>query len=633
MAKKDEWLGDVQLDEDEGEDDGQDWGDWNADQEEEGDDLDSNILCLFCCSIFNSSSALFHHCRSIHYFDFRAITKTLALDFYASFNLINYVRSQVAENRCWSCRHTCQSKQDLQNHLHETFSLEDTIFPWADDKYLKPFMQEDPLLYSFGEDYESEDEDTTAVNKISDLVNCERICMEDDSSLEEHLYDFNTQEDGRKEIASTSNCCLNVANPSEVMVDGVDVKEDCCSSHGKSKDKHWEICSAKAAVTNEIKNVNKNYFGSYSSFAIHREMISDKVRTDAYRQAILNNPSLLHGAAVLDVGCGTGILSLFAAQAGASSVIAVEASEKMASVATEIAKNNGLLWSGSPNNRISQCTGVIRVVQGMVEELDNSIDIQPHSIDVLLSEWMGYCLLYESMLSSVLFVRDLWLKPGGAIIPDTATMFVAGFGRGGTSIPFWENVYGFNMSCIGKELVEDAAGVPFVDVVDSQDIVTNTVVLQSFDLLKMMPDEMDFSSRIELEPQLDNPTNCTRDSFSKTTWCYGVVLWFETGFTSRFCKEMPIVLSTSPYAPKTHWSQTILTFKEPIAIASALAKPDFDRLAAVGTESCPAVKIHSRISIARAASQHRCIDISLEIAVIGPDGLKRSWPAQIFNLA
>ncbi|GFS38944.1 protein arginine methyltransferase 3 [Actinidia rufa] len=575
MAKKDEWLGDVQLDADadegEGEDDGQDWGDWNADQEEEGDDLDSNILCLFCCSIFNSSSALFHHCRSIHYFDFRAITKTLALDFYASFKLINYVRSQVAENICWSCRHTCQSKQDLQNHLHETFSLEDTIFPWADDKYLKPFMQEDPLLYSFGEYYESEDEDTTA--KIA------------------------------------------------------------VSSHGKSKDKHWEICSAKAAVTNEIKNVNKNYFGSYSSFAIHREMISDKVRTDAYRQAILNNPSLLHGAAVLDVGCGTGILSLFAAQAGASSVIAVEASEKMASVATEIAKNNGLLWSGSPNNRISQCTGVIRVVQGMVEELDNSIDIQPHSIDVLLSEWMGYCLLYESMLSSVLFVRDRWLKPGGAIIPDTATMFVAGFGRGGTSIPFWENVYGFNMSCIGKELVEDAAGVPFVDVVDSQDIVTNTVVLQSFDLLKMIPDEMDFSSRIELEPQLDNPTNCTRDSFSKTTWCYGVVLWFETGFTSRFCKEMPIVLSTSPYAPKTHWSQTILTFKEPIAIASALAKLDFDRLAAVGTESCPAVKIHSRISIARAASQHRCIDISLEIAVIGPDGLKRSWPAQIFNLA
>ena len=58
----------------------------------------------------------------------------------------------------------------------------------------------------------------------------------------------------------------------------------------------------------------------------------------------------------------------------------------------------------------------------MIEDLEKSISIKPHSLDVLLSEWMGYCLLYESMLSSVLFARDRWLKPGGAILPDTATM-------------------------------------------------------------------------------------------------------------------------------------------------------------------------------------------------------------------
>ncbi|CAL5381522.1 unnamed protein product [Camellia sinensis] len=162
----------------------------------------------------------------------------------------------------------------------------------------------------------------------------------------------------------------------------------------------------------------------------------------------------------------------------ASSVIADEASDKMAAVATQIPKDNGLLWSGSSNKGISN----------------------------------------GSMLSSVLFARDRWLKPGGAILPDTVTMFVAGFGRGGTSIPFWENVYGFNMSCIGKELVEDATRVPIVDVVDFCDIVTNTVVLQSFDLLKMMPDEIDFTSSIELEPQLDNPTNYLTDLICKTTW-------------------------------------------------------------------------------------------------------------------
>jgi protein arginine N-methyltransferase 3 len=64
----------------------------------------------------------------------------------------------------------------------------------------------------------------------------------------------------------------------------------------------------------------------------------------------------------------------------------------------------------------------MEVVQGMVEEIDKSIQIKPHSVDVLLSEWMGYCLLYETMLSSVLFARDKWLKPGGAILPDTASI-------------------------------------------------------------------------------------------------------------------------------------------------------------------------------------------------------------------
>lgn len=58
------------------------------------------------------------------------------------------------------------------------------------------------------------------------------------------------------------------------------------------------------------------------------------------------------------------------------------------------------------------------------------------------------------------------------------SQFAAGFGRGGTSIPFWEDVYGFNMSCIGKELVEDASQNPIVDVVDGRDIVTNPVVLK-----------------------------------------------------------------------------------------------------------------------------------------------------------
>ena len=70
-------------------------------------------------------------------------------------------------------------------------------------------------------------------------------------------------------------------------------------------------------------------------------MIQDKIRTSTYAQFIMTNPILFKDAIVLDVGCGTGILSLFAAKSGAKHVIAVDASD-IAEKAIKIVKANGL---------------------------------------------------------------------------------------------------------------------------------------------------------------------------------------------------------------------------------------------------------------------------------------------------
>lgn len=69
-------------------------------------------------------------------------------------------------------------------------------------------------------------------------------------------------------------------------------------------------------------------------------MLTDSSRNKAYKTAIFDNKDRITGRIVLDVGAGTGILSVFCAQAGAAKVYAIEASNTYR-IAEEVAKENG----------------------------------------------------------------------------------------------------------------------------------------------------------------------------------------------------------------------------------------------------------------------------------------------------
>jgi protein arginine N-methyltransferase 1 len=107
-----------------------------------------------------------------------------------------------------------------------------------------------------------------------------------------------------------------------------------------------ELECASEALSKERKKYGDKttedyYFDAYAHFEIHEEMLKDEVRTRSYMDAILNNRHLFKGKTVLDVGCGTGILSMFAAKAGAALVIGVDCSD-IIDVATQIIEENDL---------------------------------------------------------------------------------------------------------------------------------------------------------------------------------------------------------------------------------------------------------------------------------------------------
>lgn len=266
---------------------------------------------------------------------------------------------------------------------------------------------------------------------------------------------------------------------------------------------------------------------------VHKRMLADAPRTLSYRDAMLLNKDLFQDKVVLDVGTGTGILSLFAAKAGASKVYAVEASTLAPLTKKNIEKNG--------------YSDVITVINDRMENIE-----LPEKVDMIISEWMGIMLFHENMLSSVLHARDRWLKPDGMMFPTQCNLYAAPIQDHmiREDSQYWNDIYGYDFSTFIEHSKASMCQSPSRTMLDETQVMAEKQTIISFDTRTCTVDQFDL-----MEKNLQFTAN-------KDGHIDGFALWFDSIFEGN----NNVVLDTSPFFDETHWKQVVTMLPNQIAV-------------------------------------------------------------------
>ena len=270
---------------------------------------------------------------------------------------------------------------------------------------------------------------------------------------------------------------------------------------------------------------------AYAQLSVHRWMLRDHVRNEAYRRAISH--VVKPGDVVLDMGAGTGILSIFAAAAGARKVYAVERTE-VAGVA----------------RRVIECNGHAERIEVIQADLENAR--LPEKVDVIVSEWMGGFGVDENLLAALVMARQRWLNVGGKIVPGrvTAMLAPAAIPDFDEAIEYWRSrPHGVDMSVIASMTTQETFHTQ--THLTPEALVADPQVMWSHDPYTCSLEEADHSFTTKRAFEVTRP---------------GLISGFVTWFTAEMGDGG--MLTNAVGALDTHWGRTLFPLDSAIEVTT-----------------------------------------------------------------
>ncbi len=274
----------------------------------------------------------------------------------------------------------------------------------------------------------------------------------------------------------------------------------------------------------------------YSTVFSHQELLADRVRVAAFRQAILR--AGVAGKRVVDFGTGSGILAAMAAEFGAADVVAIERDQ-----IAEATRAMATLWSRYRT---------IRVVRS--GEVPSAL-FDGAKADVIVSETVGSFGVNTHALDALISLRDEILAPGGKMVPRRLHLFLvpAWSGGVGARTSFFERWY---LGWPTTQLRALICNQPFLSRVEGASALSEPAEVHRIDLLVDRTLSFAWQGRFDLRARAEGRSagvvNCLAG-------------WVRLDLGEG------VFLDTSPWAPTTSWYQVVFPLIEPINTEEAAA--------------------------------------------------------------